>query len=548
MLGQFILDERPDVIVCAGDLADMPSLSSYDKGKKSFEGRRYSADIAAVRDALRRINAPMDRYNAQQAKNKQKQYLPRMVMTLGNHECVEEHTEVLTDSGWKAAKEVTVDDNVASFTQDTVQISYNLPVRISYHKDTPIVRLSGHMSNEVVSNTHNFYVRGVLKRLQLGDRINQTSLTFAGKKYQRADYSTDEIELLTWVIMDGTIVRSSENKKRVQFKLSRQDKIDRLSSILTRIGIPFTFRQAVKSGLNKLQPYYITIYGQYARDIDDRLGNVKKLPADWVNFDAAQLATFLDTLVITDGGHSFNHVVWTSVEKSNVDTIQLACIFNNVPCYITEHVNGSGFSNAKLQYRVSIFNRGVSNRSYSTLVDGGTGNVVAIETVDGTLITRTNGKVAFTGNSRIARAINLSPELDGTLNMSDLGYEEHGWEVIPYLTPIEIDGIYYNHFFVSGVKGEAIGGLNPAKAIIMKQMTSCTSAHSHIMDFATAAGPNGRRAYGLVGGCFFEQPMAYAHATEYQWWRGLIIKNNVNNGQYDPEFWSMQRLKARYGA
>ena len=34
-----------------GDWADMPSLSLYDKGKKSFEGRRYKEDIEAALDA-----------------------------------------------------------------------------------------------------------------------------------------------------------------------------------------------------------------------------------------------------------------------------------------------------------------------------------------------------------------------------------------------------------------------------------------------------------------------------------------------------------------
>jgi len=40
--GRFVVDKRPEVVVCLGDFADMPSLSSYDVGKKSFEGRRYN--------------------------------------------------------------------------------------------------------------------------------------------------------------------------------------------------------------------------------------------------------------------------------------------------------------------------------------------------------------------------------------------------------------------------------------------------------------------------------------------------------------------------
>jgi len=39
--GQYAVDKKPDVIVHIGDHWDMPSLSHYDKGTKSFEGRRY---------------------------------------------------------------------------------------------------------------------------------------------------------------------------------------------------------------------------------------------------------------------------------------------------------------------------------------------------------------------------------------------------------------------------------------------------------------------------------------------------------------------------
>jgi len=85
-IGKYIVEKKPDVIVCIGDFADMPSLSSYDKGTKSFEGRRYKKDIAAARKAMDMLLAPMKEYNKRKRDLKQKQYKPRMVLTLGNHE------------------------------------------------------------------------------------------------------------------------------------------------------------------------------------------------------------------------------------------------------------------------------------------------------------------------------------------------------------------------------------------------------------------------------------------------------------------------------
>ena len=49
--GNLIAEEKPDTIICLGDLADFPSLSGWDKGTASFQGRRYKADCDAAVDA-----------------------------------------------------------------------------------------------------------------------------------------------------------------------------------------------------------------------------------------------------------------------------------------------------------------------------------------------------------------------------------------------------------------------------------------------------------------------------------------------------------------
>lgn len=85
-IGNYIVAKKPDVIVQIGDFADMPSLSSYDKGTKSFEGRRYTKDIKATREAMRVLLGPLWDYNARAKRNKEKLYKPRMILTLGNHE------------------------------------------------------------------------------------------------------------------------------------------------------------------------------------------------------------------------------------------------------------------------------------------------------------------------------------------------------------------------------------------------------------------------------------------------------------------------------
>lgn len=85
-IGKYAVEKQPDVIINLGDFADMPSLSSYDVGKKTFEGRRYRSDVDATHRAMEALLAPIRAYNRQAAKNHKARYQPRLVLTLGNHE------------------------------------------------------------------------------------------------------------------------------------------------------------------------------------------------------------------------------------------------------------------------------------------------------------------------------------------------------------------------------------------------------------------------------------------------------------------------------
>jgi predicted MPP superfamily phosphohydrolase len=85
-IGQYASEKKPDVIVCIGDFADMPSLSSYDIGKKSFEGRTYKADIKAAHKGMEALMGPIVAEQERLIRNKDKRWTPRLVLTLGNHE------------------------------------------------------------------------------------------------------------------------------------------------------------------------------------------------------------------------------------------------------------------------------------------------------------------------------------------------------------------------------------------------------------------------------------------------------------------------------
>lgn len=76
-LGRMVADLRPEVVVSMGDWADMGSLCSYDKGRRTFEGRRYWKDVAAAKDAREKFANEVAKCRG---------YKPELEDIEGNHE------------------------------------------------------------------------------------------------------------------------------------------------------------------------------------------------------------------------------------------------------------------------------------------------------------------------------------------------------------------------------------------------------------------------------------------------------------------------------
>lgn len=161
-------------------------------------------------------------------------------------------------------------------------------------------------------------------------------------------------------------------------------------------------------------------------------------------------------------------------------------------------------------------------------------------------------RVMLIGNheQRIKKAINLQPELEGAIDFADLELERYYDEVIEYngRSPgvTNIDGISYAHFFISGVLGKSIGGTHPAFAILQKGHGSSTAGDLHLLSYDVQTGIGGKRLQGLVAGCYQDYDADWAGEANKLWWRGVVIKRNVDNGNYDPQFVSLASLKKEY--
>lgn len=162
-------------------------------------------------------------------------------------------------------------------------------------------------------------------------------------------------------------------------------------------------------------------------------------------------------------------------------------------------------------------------------------------------------RIFLEGNheERMKRALDQQPELEGTIGFKDFQLDRNYDEVIEYVgqTPgtITIDGIVYAHYFVSGVMARNVGGEHPAYTLLTKQFSSATCGHLHTFDYCIRTDANGRRLHGLVAGVCQDYESDWAGEVNKLWSRGVVIKRGVENGDYDLEWVSLQRLKKEYG-
>lgn len=142
-VGHLICDRRPDTVVCLGDSADMPSLCTYDKGKKSFHGRTYAADIDAHYDFQSRLWGTVRR---------SKKKMPRRVAFHGNHEqriarAIETQTELEGVIGY-------ADLELDRFYQEVVPYEGSTPGELSIDGVTYAHYMVSGISGRPISGEH----------------------------------------------------------------------------------------------------------------------------------------------------------------------------------------------------------------------------------------------------------------------------------------------------------------------------------------------------------------------------------------------------------
>ena len=539
--GEYIASKLPDVIVCGGDFADLPSLSSYDKGKKSAEGKRVKKDIQACIDGMNTLLRPV--YLAQQ---ENPLWRPRMVLTIGNHECLPEETEVLTSSGFIPIKEVTIKHLVA-------QKGSNGETVFGHPKELVKKLYSGNMCNFEsrslsLTCTEKHRVIGPTSSGGSFDKLakdvpNHFRVYSATKNSAKGvALSPYEIELAAWMATD------SHHGQYGQVALyQRVSNAHKIRFLLDRLGIAYSEKTRSRDiteicgKILKNTPEDSVEFYFNQRDVSNiGVTSNKVLPSWAMDLNDSQWELFLETLIEADGS------LPTKAQKSRVFYGKYEICSDLQKVAVTKGWSASLTEYRENQWRVNLCNRlsrrqeGCERKTYHF-----DGEVYCLVTETENFIIRQNNKVHVTGNCRIKRHVESNPELHGFLSYDNLRYKEFGWEVYDFLEPVEIGGVTFIHYWPNAFTGKPLGG---SAANILKTVgASVVQGHRQTLDVATRTLHNGTQQWSIIAGASYDFDEEYKGFTGNKHWRGIVVLHNVNNGGFDPLFVGIDYLREKYG-
>jgi len=155
-------------------------------------------------------------------------------------------------------------------------------------------------------------------------------------------------------------------------------------------------------------------------------------------------------------------------------------------------------------------------------------------------------KVLLLGNheNRINRVVEEDPRLEGTICVEDLGYEQFGWDVHPFLRQVVIEGVAFSHYFCSGIMGRPI---TSARMLLTKKHMSCIAGHQQGRDIAYGQRGDGTDMTALIAGSCYLHDEPYLNPQTNNHWRGMYMMHNVKDGAFDEMAVSLNYLRSKYG-
>lgn len=408
----------------------------------------------------------------------------RVDYVIGNHDCIDEETEVFSGNCWKKytdlipGKSSVLVYNNGTITEETIS---NLHV---YDFDGNLFHTKTMLVDMAVTDNHRVLWRPPEGkwRFEEANRLwnkNKTTRLFiptGGKKQNKGIKLSDaEIRIAAWVLTDCTI-----DKHGYYRFFQRESKYHLITKLLDAIGLHYTIfirdrntKSICGKELLKRPEKEITVLvdADSSRSLS-KIINSKECVPDWSwNMNDHQFEEFLGAYIDGDGSihkNSPNSKMIYCNREVLAGQIQALCLTHGYRATISKY-NGDNT-------RINIFKRPVIS------VDGGyvkntskqyyKGKVWCVTVPSGNFLVRRNGRPFFTGNSRLLSALD-SPLFAGAL-LDMIGLHDPKWRIAPY---------YYSVLYSGGetwrIEHPKSAAQNTAVQLASKYLCNVAMGHSH---------------------------------------------------------------------
>lgn len=143
---------------------------------------------------------------------------------------------------------------------------------------------------------------------------------------------------------------------------------------------------------------------------------------------------------------------------------------------------------------------------------------------------------------RVSRAASENPQLDGLVSLDLLDTKD--WNRHQFKEVVEIDGVHYSHFFHPTMSSRPYSGTN-VELRLQKIGKSFTMGHQQGL-LHGVRNVLGTLSHGLVVGSSYLHHEDYLGFQGNNHWRGIVVCHQVEEGDYDPQFISLDYLCRRY--
>lgn len=310
------------------------------------------------------------------------------------HACVDQSTEVLTQTGWKKVLNISDTESIMVYNQQTRDLFFEIPRQ--WHRlqnsDDSMIRVDTPYSDALVTSNHRvlFSDNGREQVRVAEDLVNNRTIKIpiCGRYSKHSEKSMKDLNMLKLAIAiqaDGHLRKYGW----CMFSLQKERKITRLLNLLDSLNLSYKIK--------KLRgKTFITFYihaGFYEVNYIDWA--TKTFNINLLQFNLEQLNEALNELVYWDGSSTSNRLRYFSNNKQNIDVFHtIAHLVDRRASVVRWPPHGLCLTMTKTGFaKYSKLTKRIKKEPYPVK------NVYCPTVSTGFFLIRRNGKISITGNS-----------------------------------------------------------------------------------------------------------------------------------------------------